>query len=257
MKKYILALALSFAFVGVASAATLYETEFKVDGEHTTVTRAGRNVDVEFKLDLESGEDLEYARFIVRRDGYDYQSTCKKITPRRVGLKIGEAVKTSFRLANDLPDALYDLKVKIYGNGMESAIEACDPDEFMTGELYDGRIEIDHDSDVSNADTTTGGNGSGVGGGEDTDMSKLMMTLTQLIALLSGQINNPPVSTTPCPPLYQSNNRVEVQSWLMNNGYAGGFNAVGIYTVDQLYGSNIIWGSVSQAAYSAAQVACK
>jgi hypothetical protein len=83
--------------------------------------------------------------------------------------------------------------------------------------------------------------------------------LRQLVAdVVKGVIEAQKATSTTktCPPVYTgvggySGNANAVQTWLLGNGYQGGFHAIGVYTATGY------WGAVSASAYTAAMTACK
>ena len=109
--------------------------------------------------------------------------------------------------------------------------------------------------------TVANGSTTGNVGGDDDEELALRHSLPRsqaLVAKLTNPVPPAPVPTKPaCPPAYLGYNRVEVQGWLMTHGYAGGFNAVGLYTAQHSMQQGIIWGEISKTAYNAALAACR
>jgi len=238
--------AFAFAvFAFTADAATITHIEFE-DGQTTYQGEGGETVNATFRVVVGPTETVEF--FQTNIAGSVQSPKCES-----VGGNLGLQEGTHF----------IDRSLKFPPNTGTYTVNT------KASGIFGGFRAIDCSSNVvatasfSSALKTVGSsNGSGSGSVDDTPswLQALLTTLTNKVAELTSQveaIQNPPVPAGPqCPPAYYGGNRVAVQSWLMSNGYASGFNAVGISGPWQLSQPGIIWGAVSSSAYSQALNAC-
>jgi hypothetical protein len=157
-------------------------------------------------------------------------------------------VPVSVRLVSDLPDGPYDIEQDTFGVPGLAQSNDCDENNQNGNNMYEGRLFVDHESDLEDADETVGGGSSTppVGGDSDPILSKLNSLVNILILFIESQKPKAPEKT--CPP---TGSTVTVQAWLLANGYASGFHAIGVYAPTGY------WGPVTTTAYAAAMAACK
>ena len=245
MRKAFIAFALAFAFVGTAQAASTTDIEF-TNGDVTIDGKGGTTANVELRIVVGVGEVVEWVQTNVAGG---------PLSPvdHRVGGQLGLQEGTHFvTVPVKFPPntGTYDLEVQTAG--VFGGIRAINGNDSVNGfDPFGGALRT-----VANGSTT--GN---VGGDDDEELTGLAALIAQIEALVA-KLTNPvppaPVPTKPaCPPAYLGYNRVEVQGWLMTHGYAGGFNAVGLYTAQDLMQQGIIWGEISKTAYNAALAACR
>lgn len=253
-------LALALSATAASAAVNIQEAGFTVNGNQTDTVRAGSNVRLGATLDVSAPDEVEYGEYkIMDENGILVQTTsCFAITPRLVN-KNDVVVYHSVKLVNDLPDQPLDLELRTFGVGGLAQSDGCDEDNFNGSAPFNGRLFVERDSRSSDAnDVVNNGSSSS---DEEVDappawffnFSKAMESYqTAIMSILDKIADKLSKTETPaCPPAYTGMNVNEVQGWLMNNGYAAGFNAIGVYSPTGF------WGTVSSSAYATAMDACK
>ena len=132
---------------------------------------------------------------------------------------------------------------RIFGVGQRSV----DGNDSVNGTAsFSGALRV-----VANSSSNTGGSTSTP---DEDEMPSWLEALLE--RLFGGSTPTPTPTPSNCVPTYLGNNRIAVQSWLLTNGYASGFNAVGIDSVDDFSRPCIVWGEISKSAYAQAQANC-
>lgn len=235
-------LKLSFASLAMAfvllfgatmtSAATITNVEFS-NGDVTVQGSAGQSVTGKVRIEVGVNEEVERVQFDVLGD--NLAPVC--IDSGR--LQEGENfVQIPGEIKFPPNTGTYTLQVKSAGIFGGFAATNC-------------LNNVNGTNSFNNAVRTVGGNSGSVGGGTIAELQAQIAELLKLIA----ELQNP---TTPVKPaycatriVYNGVNASAAQAWLLANGFAGPFHAIGVYAPT----GN--WKSASMAASAQADVACK
>ena len=228
----------SLLFVGIASAASITNAEFA--GNTEVYGNPSSSKDVTLRIVVPSTEVVEYVETDVISDGL--APVCNKVGGEK-GLEEGtHNVKLSVKLPPNT--GTYDLAVQT--NGIFGAIRTVDCED-TAGDVdtasFGGVIRVIPNASSSNDDN--------LGSEESSLIASLRAMIKDLMAQIA-ELSKPPVVVKPaCPIAYNGSNAWEAQAWLLGNGYASGFTAIGVYAPTGF------WGKVSAAAYMSAMNACK
>lgn len=247
MKKFILAaLALGLAMPFAASAASVSNVEFS-NGDTTVQGTAGQSVNGEVRIVVGANEEVEMVEFDVIGDN---------LAPRCVDVgRLQEG--THF--------------VQISGNVKFPPNTGNYTFQVKTAGIYGGQAAIDCTNNVNGTNGFGGairtvGTNSTTGGSYGTidSLSALVASLrAQLACMMSGGVWNDGTNSCGAKPapavpaycatrvVYNGSNAWAAQAWLMANGFAGPFGAIGVY------GPTGNWLSASMAASALADAACK
>lgn len=240
MTKRILALAagLAFALPMAASAATISNPLFS-NGDTTIDANGGATVSGTFALTVGQNEVCE----VIRTQSDPSQAP----TDTSVGGALGyqEGYYSNVQFTVKAPPNTSTVFPTVQCAGIFGGIRSINgADNVVVGPTGLGTLRV-----VANASILTGG--TPLPSGDLASLLKMIADLTAEIAALK----NPPAPTPApapakpaCPP---SGDTSMVQSWLMANGYASGFYAVGVHAPTGH------WGPVTTAAYAQAEAACK
>lgn len=239
-----------FAFALSASAVSVlpfYDAIF--DGQTEVTDHPGERINVEFLAEVDSGEVLHAFSTDLIGDGVPRE--CHDVSNVQ-----GEQDRL-FDLDHTLPQNTgdYGFRIVAFTADNPSQANAYSGSTACTG---DSTVIYDEGDVVHVIPSGSSNGGTGSTGDSDTDglwsaVNALKALIESLTATVTEIVSNPAPAGPQCPPAYYGSNRIEVQSWLMGNGYASGFNAVGVYSPSQ---PGVIWGPVSQSAYSQALDAC-
>ena len=229
----------SLLFVGIASAASVTNVEF--NGNTEVYGSPTSNKEVKLRVVVPPGEEVEFIETDIISDGL--APVCTKVGGNN-GLQ--EGVHDNVRITLKLPPlpGFYDLETDATGiNGAIRAIDCEDGSAVHSTDSFSSVIRvIPNSSNSSNED---------LGSEESSLIASLQAMIKDLMAQIAA-LTNPPAPTKPmCPMAYNGSNAWEAQAWLLANGYASGFYAIGVYAPTGF------WGTVSTSAYMQAMNACK
>lgn len=253
-----MALAAVLAVPGASYAASNIEN-LLFDGQTSTEVRPGARLDAEIVYDITASSHVESVGVEFPNTTLPFQ--CFNVTDRLLDVNDGRIDLGNLEDINGnslrAPSVVgtHDVIVSLYGRDGIPVDQEClfGPDDTMT-----------FNDVVSVSENASNNNSTPVGSPAEPSVSDLIKqlisgqkSLTEVIALLTANLTKPAPAPAPVklyPPAYMGYNRIEVQGWLMTNGYASGFNSVGLYTVQDLMRPGIVWGVISQNAYNQAVV---
>lgn len=235
-----LVLALAFAFATPASAAVnLQDFGFKINSNTSDTIKAGDSFGITFNGDVNGGDEVEFFR--VR--GYNTNGDIVFNQCQPMG-RVIDANDKDFKFDVDTPGDLPEGAVKIgilpFGVAGEVQSNGCDlANDIGSEKQYSGRLFVDNDGSFGGND-----NSSSVVGSVSWFQAQIAALMQQIADLKKEKENNKPA----CPPVGSTET---VQTWLLNNGYAAGFHAAGVYSATGY------WGPITAAAHASAMAACK
>ena len=233
----------SMAMVAVpfvsSATVTIQDGGMTINGNQTAHVRAGSTFNLMFLVDVNGGDEVEFARTSV----YDLYGNlmqapeCKAVESRLVGVTNGQANIRGIKTASDLPDGEYRLVVETFGVAGPSSSNRCDDNNQNDDHDWTGRLFIDHSSSVSNADVVIGGSSStGTGAGSADEMPSWASAF--ILAIKDAfKPTKPAVCTgldamiNAASPRHTTSANMVLQTHLINNGYANviTYGATGFY----------------------------
>lgn len=236
------ALALATFVPMAAFAATFTNVQFD-NGDVTISGQGGSTVNATFHVVVPANQVVENIQTDVISD--NLAPVCTSVGGD-LGLQEGTHDVT---IAVKLPPNTGTYNLEVRGAGIFGGIRSVDCNDNQIGTAtFSGALRtVD-----SNTNTTTSGGTSSTSFQSQIDaLTASLKSLTDLFAkFVAGGVTAG--GTTPakpaCPPAGDTN---VVQAWLMANGYAGGFSAIGVFAPTGH------WGPVTASAYAAASAACK
>lgn len=235
MKKFLIGgvVALSMILPLAASAATLSSPLFS-NGQTTIDATGGSTVSGTFTLNVGPGEVVEWLRS--QADTMPFSDTSVGGT---LGYQEGVYLNVPFSVKVSPNTGTYNATEQGAGTfGGNRSINGGDNIIFGPSNLGTVRVV---------ADASTGGSSTGGSIFGFTSFADFVAGLK----LALGIGSTPAPTPTPKPACPPAGTTVQVQAWLMANGYAAGFNAVGVYSPTGY------WGAVTTSAYNQASAACK
>src|SRR3990167_8511150 len=229
----------SLLFVSVASAATISNAEW--DGNLEVYGKPGAKEKVTLRISVPAGEVVENIGLTVGGSGLVEDCFA-------VGGSTGLQEGTHF-VDRDvkLPPFTGFCELDWRTNGIFGAIHAVDCDD------SNGDMDSDSFGSVIRVITTPpSNNDDDLGSEENSLIASLQAMIKDLMAQIAA-LKNPPAPTKPafCATriAYNGTNAWSAQAWLLANGFAAPFNAIGVYTPT----GN--WLGASQAASAQADIA--
>lgn len=236
MKNLIRVLAVAAMILPVAASAATISNPLFSNGQTSIDATGGSTVSGTFTLTVGTGEVVEWLR--------TQSDPSQPFVDTNVGGNLGyqEQVYTGIPFSVKVPPNTGTYYPTVQGAGIYGGGRSINgADNVVLGSTGLGAVRVVANGSTSTVDPV-------VVGSEDF-WTKLM---TMLTTALKANAPAPVTPTKPmCPPVYVGDNAGMVQTWLINNGNAGPFNAVGVYAATGF------WGNASKTAYSNANYACK
>ena len=219
-------LGFTLALTMTASAASITNVEYS-NGDVTIQGNAGQSVSGKVRVVVPANQEVEYMEFDVVSDSL--APVCVNVNRLQEGthfVQIPGDVKFPPNVG------MYSLNVSTHGIFGGLSADDCVGDQ-------------NGSQSFPNLRTVAGSTSVGSGNSMIEALQKQIADLLKMIADLQKP---KPVEKPACPP---TGNTAMVQSWLLSNGYAAGFNAAGVFAPTGH------WGSITTAAFNAAMAACK
>lgn len=216
----------------ISSAATLSYPLFS-NGQTSIDAQGNQTVSGTATLTVGSGEVVEWLR--------SQSDFSQPFTDTSVGGTLGyqEGVYSNVPFSVKVPPNTGTYNPTLQGAGTFGGGRSINGgDNVVFGPSSLGTIRVVANTVVSNPST-------------DVSLEPWQVAFNSLqaqIAALIATLGSASTSKPACPP---SGSTTMVQSWLLSNGYAAGFNAAGVYAPTGF------WGPITTSAYAQANAACK
>lgn len=248
MKKFLLAVLAGAVALPMSASAASIPANTIFNGQSQAWGNAGQNIQATFRVNVAAGEVVHAIRTKV-----DSQATvCLPIGPFEGAQDVDVTVNVV--LPPNSNTSGYNLTGELFTTATLPQAEAMTGNLACTGantNAYTG-TNVLH---VLPASGSSSGSSSGAPSAIQTQIDSLaasVKALTDALAkLIAGNVGNTPAPTPTKPACPPSGSTSLVQTWLLNNGYAAGFHAHGVFSAT----GN--WGPITTDAYAAASAACK
>lgn len=216
-------------------------TYLTVDGKTNTTVDVGSSVDARITFETTASTDVESASWELVGSGLPQK--CVDIDDH-----ITNGTFTApFQIdTTGATEGTWDVMIRLYGDDGPDASNLCEVTDQVDSQPFTDRITV-----VDTNNDNQGGNSNSSGGNSSIAVLQAQINaLKDMVAALVAKLNAPPTSSNPpkpCPPVGVPT--VQLQAWLMANGYAAGFNAAGVYAPTGFYGP-ITASAVAQASFA-------
>lgn len=214
----------------VAMAATFTNVSFS-NGDVTIEGKGASTVNATFRVVVGANEVVERIQTDVLGDNLGPVCTA-------VGGELGLQQGThEISLPVKLPPNTGTYTLAVQGSGIYGAFKTVDcTNDIVGSNSFGSALRVVAEGSAG----SVGSSGSVWGFGSFAEL---------LAAIIKGMKDADPKPA--CPPVYTGSNASAVQGWLLSNGHAAPFHAIGVFAPTGF------WGNASQTAYAQATAACK